>query len=171
MTILRLTLGSWQDLGQPAATGQPGDQLTGRVVMRPSLPGGSAVLDSGGGVHQVMVERAETVTAPWSWDLLDPTDTDPSGWGWTVSLTPTGGGTMTAVLDPDRIATLPVVDGVRTANLAQFVGLATVLPVGGLVAPGRGIAGATVDAADHLILTMTDGTTIDAGAVTAGFGN
>lgn len=166
MSILRVQLGSWQDLGQAQAAGQPGDALTGRVVMRPSLPAGSAVIDSDSGVHQVDIEHDETATAPWTYDLLDPTDTNPSGWGWVITLSPTAGGTMTAVLTPDRISALPQVGGIRTADLTHFVGLGTVLPIGGLVAPGLGITAAEVDADGHLILTMTDGSTINASQAT-----
>ena len=122
--VLRVVIDSWQDLAQtsPTIDGAPGDQQTGRVLVSPSVRGGT-VLDSTGEPHQVSDEEIPTVAAPWQIDLTDPTGCTPSGWGWTIVLTSLAGRQI-AILDGPTIAALPQVDGVRTARLRDHVGLA-----------------------------------------------
>lgn len=166
MSILRITLSSWQDLGdQQTATGQsPGTPVAGRILCIPSLTGGAVI---SAGMHTVSVEDisnvAPTPDSPWSWDLVDPTDADPSGWGWTVRLSAPGATTAIAVLSAADIASLPQVDGVRTADLSAFIGRSGISEQGGLVKPGAGVAAMAVDPdTGELASTMTDGTVLPA---------
>ena len=144
MGVLRVTLDSWQDMAQLDPTppgGAPGDAVQFRVVCSPSLTGG-AVLDSLGAGHAVTREEHAELSAPWQIDLLDPTGCTPSGWGWRVDVLTAIGRRATALLGPEMIADLPVVDGVRTVDLARWLGLGDPLPSGVVTAGAAGVAAA-----------------------------
>lgn len=147
MGVLRVTLDSWQDMAQLDPTppgGAPGDAVRFHAACSPSLTGG-AVLDSLGAGHAVTREEHAGLSAPWQIDLLDPTGCTPSGWGWRVDVLTPIGRRATALLGPEMIADLPVVDGVRTVDLAQWLGLGDPLPSGVVTAGAAGVA--TVEAA------------------------
>ena len=142
MGVLRVTLDSWQDMAQLDPTppgGAPGDAVRFHAACSPSLTGG-AVLDSLGAGHAVTREEHAGLSAPWQIDLLDPTGCTPSGWGWRVDVLTAIGRRATALLGPEMIADLPVVDGVRTVDLAQWLGLGDPLPSGVVTAGAAGVA-------------------------------
>lgn len=123
MSILRITLGSLRFLGQPAkaaAGATPGDPVTSsRITCTPAVDG-AAVMAAG--VHTVTPEVITAATPPWTYDLVDPTDATPTGWGWTITIAPSGGGEpLVASLTAATIAALPATDGVRTARLEDWI--------------------------------------------------
>lgn len=127
MSILRITLGSLRFLGQPAkaaAGATPGDPVTSaRITCTPAVDG-AAVMAAG--VHtvtpEVITASAITDTTPWTYDLVDPTGATPTGWGWTITIAPAGGGEpLVASLTAATIAALPATDGVRTARLEDWI--------------------------------------------------
>lgn len=160
MSTLRIRLTSWQDLGQAtgAPTSSPGTDLTGRVQCIPSLSGGGVLSD---GLHTVASEDITSIECPWSYDLLDPTDAQPSGWGWTIRLSPGPyAGSVIVPLTAELIAATPQVDGVRLIDLSQHVGQSSITAQGGLLSPARGITTMAVDSTSgELSADMTDGTT------------
>lgn len=159
MSTLRITLDDWRDLGSPTSTPLLGTELTGRVQCIPSLAGGGVI--DGTTLRSVATEDVSGVTCPWSYDLLDPTDAQPSGWGWTIRLSP--GPYSSGCLVPltaELIAGTPQADGVRTIDLSQHVGLSSITAQGGLLSPARGITTMAVDSTSgELSADMTDGTT------------
>lgn len=127
MSILRITLGSLRFLGQPAkaaAGATPGDPVTSsRITCTPAVDG-AAVMAAG--VHtvtpEVITASAITDITPWTYDLVDPTDATPTGWGWTITIAPAGGGEpLVASLTAATIAALPATGGVRTARLEDWI--------------------------------------------------
>ena len=123
MSILRITLGSLRFLGQPAkaaAGATPGDPVTSaRITCTPAVDG-AAVMAAG--VHTVTPEVITAATPPWTYDLVDPTDATPTGWGYTITIAPAGGGEpLVASLTAATIAALPATDGVRTARLEDWI--------------------------------------------------
>lgn len=138
MSVLRVQVGSWQSAGQPtdgytvgdvfparlpdvagAPAAEPGLALSGMVTMRPTAVG--IVSDEVGALHHLRVERADGVTAPWSFDLLDPTTATPGGWGWVCTVSPIGSRATTIILTAAVIATIPQSGGVRVANLPDLI--------------------------------------------------
>lgn len=143
MGTLRLTLDSWLDMGSPPVDGAtPGTSLAegGIILMHPSLGAGVAL--SSTSMHMPGTERINDPVLPWAYDVLDPTDAQPTGWGWTATLK-TADGHLVAVapLTAETIAALPQVDGVRVARLEDYVGLSDALGQGGLVTPIPGPEG------------------------------
>jgi len=137
VSTLRVTLDSLADMGSPPVDGaEPGTALTATIYAVPSVGAGS-VLDQAGGLHLPDTETV-SVTAPWSYDLTDPTDADPTGWGWTVTIR--GRRDVVAVLTPEHIAATPVVAGVRTMRLEDWTQLGPVLSTGMVTAGAAGVA-------------------------------
>ena len=142
MSTLTITLSSWQSIGSAtvAAGAQPGDALTGTATIVPSLTSGGVL---GPGLAVPARETVAIGSLPWSYDLLDPTDANPTGWGYTIYLQATGQAAVPVVLSAASIAALTQTSGVRTAALESFVGLSNALGTGGLVAVGAGAQPAT----------------------------
>ena len=137
MAILRLTLDSLQDLGDTTTrpTGAPGSQLLPRISLAPSVAEGAVHAE---GLHAPLPEDLRVGKLPWSIDLVDPTEADPTGWGWEGKLWPVPHGTQVLAFSVPfpMIADTPQHDGVRTIRIEDCVGLSSG-PVGTpLVRPG-----------------------------------
>lgn len=142
MNTLRITLDSLRDLGSPTSSGTPGTAQTARIYCQSSLGEGGVLAD---GLHSIPDEIVDVETLPWTYDLVDPTDATPTGWGWTVKIRPEDSPVMVAPLTAETIAALPQVDGVRVARLEKYVGLSDALATGGFVTAG--LAGQAADEA------------------------
>jgi len=129
-------------LGSPTGPGTPGTVQTATIHCQPSVGRGGVLSD---GLHSAPNETIYNVTLPWTFDLVDPTDAQPTGWGWTITIKPEAGPALVAPLTAAAIAALPQVDGIRTARLEDYVGLSDVLATGGTVTAG--LAGVAADQA------------------------
>lgn len=125
MSTLRITLAEVRDLGSPSQVGAVvGRLLSGlHVTITPTTT--AASVNSAGLLHSVATEDVQGVDPPWSYDLVDPTDADPSGWGYRVRIAASPSAEpVVADLDAEAIAAITQVDGVRLAPLVNYIKLA-----------------------------------------------
>ena len=147
MAILRLTLDSLQDLGDTTTwpTGAPGSQLLPRIWLAPSVAEGAVHAE---GLHAPLSEDLRVEKLPWSIDLVDPTEANPTGWGWEGKLRPVplGAQVLAFSVPFPMIADTSQLDGVRTIRIEDCVGLSSGTVGTPLVRPGpKGDKGDTGD--------------------------
>lgn len=159
MAKLRVTVDSLKDLGSVPIDGTlPGDKQTATIYCVPSLDRGVVVSDDDG-MHSIPAETIRVDSWPWAHDLVDPTGTHPTGWGWTITVRPQSGPPAVAPLTPEAIAALPQdANGTRVARLEDFVGLSDVLGLGGMVTAGQ--AGVAAEQAAASAATAADSATL-----------
>lgn len=126
--MIRITLDSWQDLGQPTATipgAQPGSQLAGTLTV--TATASACIID--GRLRTLAAKTFQVDTFPWHVDVVDPTEATRSipdtPWGYTLRLAAPGARPIEAALTPDTIAAITPAGGIRVARLEEHVRLAT----------------------------------------------
>ena len=138
MTILRVTLSAWPDLGEQMSAGMPVGTaiLPAYLKIIPTFRNG-VVRDPLGVVHGRSKEEATITEFPFSYDLVDPIGTMPENWGYTIELSSKTGEKVYANLTADVLSVITVVDNLRTVALEDYLGVATSDPASPWIAPAE----------------------------------
>lgn len=135
MSILRVTLHDWRDLGVELSTGPPVGTvlLPAKVVITPTILTGS-IVDSGNVAHGIRSEKAVVEEFPWSYDLTDPVGSMPEGWGYIIEFT-SKRARSTARITFSDIENVEPVEGIRNVDLRSFLSVSTSDPDAPWIAP------------------------------------
>ena len=137
MSILRVTLHDWRDLGVELSTGSPVGTvlLPAKVVITPTISTGS-IVDSGNVAHGIRSEKAVVEEFPWSYDLTDPVGSMPEGWGYIIEFT-SKRARSTARITFSDIENVEPVEGIRNVDLRSFLSVSTSAPDAPWIAPAE----------------------------------
>ena len=161
MTILRVTLSAWPDLGAQVSAGMPVGTaiLPAYLKIIPTFRNG-VVRDTLGVVHGRSKEETTITEFPFSYDLVDPIGTMPENWGYTIELSSKTGEKVYANLTSEVISAISVVNDFRTVVLEDHLGVATTDPASPWIAPAEwlrleALASASADAAAAGLIPAT----------------